>query len=161
MKRATQEVVVKFYEAFKVRDGASMAAAYAANAHFSDPVFPDLNGQEVGNMWKMLTAGENKDFSIRDVEVTPFDEEGHRYKAQWTAHYVFNGNPVVNRVTSVIELDADGKIVEQKDTFDFELWQSQALGWVGSWFGWTGFPGWMTQKKAAERLAAYQAKNSQ
>ena len=32
-----------------------MAACYAPDVQFSDPVFPDLRGREAGAMWQMLT----------------------------------------------------------------------------------------------------------
>ena len=33
-----------------------MAACYAPDVTFSDPVFPDLRGAQAGAMWRMLTA---------------------------------------------------------------------------------------------------------
>src|SRR5687767_1470425 len=49
-------LIERFYAAFDARDGDAMAACYAPGAHFSDPVFPDLNGDEPGAMWRMLTS---------------------------------------------------------------------------------------------------------
>ena len=42
------EVVERFYAAFDRRDGEAMAAAYAPDGHFKDPVFGDLTGAEAG-----------------------------------------------------------------------------------------------------------------
>ena len=57
------DVVQRFYAAFDRRDGEAMAAAYAPDAHFQDPVFGDLTGAEAGAMWRMLTR------TARDLKV--------------------------------------------------------------------------------------------
>ncbi len=56
MSERNRETIRRFYEAFGAGDGEAMAACYAPDVHFSDPVFPDLNGDEAGDMWRMLTA---------------------------------------------------------------------------------------------------------
>jgi len=33
-----------------------MTACYAPGAHFRDPAFGDLEGEEIGSMWRMLTG---------------------------------------------------------------------------------------------------------
>ncbi|MFT4048815.1 MAG: nuclear transport factor 2 family protein [Solirubrobacterales bacterium] len=40
------KLIERFYAAFASRDGETMAACYAPDATFSDPVFPDLSGYE-------------------------------------------------------------------------------------------------------------------
>ena len=61
-----------FYDAFDKRDGDRMAACYAPDARFSDPVFPDLRGREPGAMWQMLTGQAN---DLR-VELLEHDADG-------------------------------------------------------------------------------------
>ena len=51
---ANAALINRFYEAFARQDGETMAACYAPDAHFHDPVFQDLHGDEVGAMWRML-----------------------------------------------------------------------------------------------------------
>ena len=50
------DVVERLYAAFDRRDGEAMAALYAPDGHFREPVFGDLTGAEAGAMWRMLTA---------------------------------------------------------------------------------------------------------
>ena len=57
------DVVQRLYAAFDRRDGEAMAACYAPDAHFRDPVFGDLTGAEAGAMWRMLTR------TARDLKV--------------------------------------------------------------------------------------------
>ncbi len=45
------EVITRLYTAFAARDAETMARCYAPDAHFSDPVFPDLHGPAVTAMW--------------------------------------------------------------------------------------------------------------
>ena len=57
MTDAHVQLIERFYRAFDDGDGDTMAACYAADARFSDPVFPDLRGSQTGAMWRMLTSG--------------------------------------------------------------------------------------------------------
>ena len=147
--RATVEA---FYRCFAAKDGAGMAACYAADATFSDPVFPSLRGPEVGAMWEMITS-RAQDFTLTLDEVR---DEDSRVVARWTAHYTFTGTgrSVVNHVTSTLRI-VEGKIAQQRDDFDFRAWQAQALGAFGRLLGWTGLPGRIVRNGAAKNLAAY------
>src|SRR5436190_2219712 len=48
MEDPNDALIQRFYAAFAARDGAAMAACYAPDATFSDPVFTDLKGEEPG-----------------------------------------------------------------------------------------------------------------
>ena len=124
------------YAALDRGDGEAMAALYAPQATFTDPVFVGLSDGEPGDMWRMLTA-RAQDMSVelvgRDAEAGP----GHR--AHWVARYTFGqtGRPVVNDVRSVFRFDGSGRIVDQQDDFDFWRWARQgaraaaACCWAG------------------------------
>ena len=84
-RRATRELIRRFYAAFDARDGDAMAASYAPDARFSDPVFADLRGEEPGAMWRMLTGRRGRP----DVELVEHEAEGDRGSARWLAHYTF------------------------------------------------------------------------
>src|SRR5713226_3587088 len=58
----TRAALARFYDAFARRDGEAVAAMYAADATFEDPVFR-LKGEEIGRMWIGL-LGRARDFSI-------------------------------------------------------------------------------------------------
>lgn len=128
------ELIDRFYAAFARRDGAAMAACYAPDATFSDPVFTDLSGREPGAMWQMLTE-RSDDLSVAVVERAAANGSG---SATWVARYTFGqtGRPVVNRVRSTFRF-AGGLIADQRDDFDLYRWSRQALGPVGVLLGWT------------------------
>ena len=66
------QVIEKFYAAFAQRDWSTMGACYADDAHFSDPVFPELDAKQVRAMWKMLlTAGGDLRITFKVVSETP------------------------------------------------------------------------------------------
>ena len=111
-----------------------MAACYAPDARFSDPVFPDLRGEEPGAMWRML-AGRSDDLT---VELLGHDAEGDRGSARWLAHYTFTrtGRPVENDVRASFRF-VDGLIAEHRDEFGFYRWSRQALGVPGALLGWS------------------------
>src|SRR5664279_739269 len=126
----TQAALTRFYEAFARRDGDAMAAMYAPDATFEDPVFR-LRGADIGKMWIGLTRGA-KEFS---VQFTVAQAGAGTGVVEWTARYLFGGKrPVVNVIVSEIEM-RDGLIARQKDTFDFPRWAAQALGLPGLLFG--------------------------
>jgi ketosteroid isomerase-like protein len=127
-------LIERFYAAFDACDGDAMAACYAPDARFSDPVFQDLRGEEVGAMWRMLTSRAS-DLRIELEEHEAADEEG---SAHWIAHYTFTatGRPVVNDVRARFRF-ADGRIADHVDEFSFHRWSRQALGPAGLLLGWT------------------------
>jgi SnoaL-like domain len=110
-----------------------MAACYAPNAHFSDPVFVDLNGPEVGSMWRMLT-GRATDLEVVHSNVTSDADTG---AAHWDADYTFStGRKVHNPIDATFRFE-NGLIVDHRDRFDLYAWSRQALGPLGLLFGWT------------------------
>ena len=52
-------LIERLYGAFGECNGAAMTACYARDAHFRDPAFGDLEGDDVGAMWRMLTGRAN------------------------------------------------------------------------------------------------------
>jgi ketosteroid isomerase-like protein len=118
------ELIERFYEDFGRCNGAAMSAAYAPDAHFHDPAFGDLEGEEIGAMWRMLT-GRAKDLKIELLEHEADEGTG---SAHWIARYTFStGRPVVNDIRARFRF-SDGLIADHVDDFDFRRWAKQALG---------------------------------
>ena len=125
---ANKETIERLYAAFAARNGAAMTACYAPGAHFHDPAFGDLEGDDVGAMWRMLTG------RARDLEITLRGHEADERAgtAQWLARYTFStGRRVENAVHARFRFDEGGLIVDHVDDFDFRKWASQALGVKG------------------------------
>lgn len=121
-----------FYHAFQARDGNAMENCYHPTARFSDPVFSDLAGKEVGAMWRMLCA-RGKDLRVEFQIVSADENTG---QVRWEAWYTFSatGRQVHNIVDSHFKL-TDGLISHHTDSFDFSRWARQALGIKGWLFG--------------------------
>jgi ketosteroid isomerase-like protein len=127
--RATIE---RFYAAFGDCNGAAMTACYAPGAHFRDPAFGDLEGDEIGSMWRMLTDRAT-DLEIELHEHEAGEDSG---SAHWIARYTFStGRPVVNDVQASFRFAPDGRIADHVDDFDFRRWAKQALGAKGTLVG--------------------------
>jgi len=143
------QLIERFYHAFDAGDGDAMAACYANDVHFSDPVFPDLRGGRAGAMWKMLTDTPG---DLR-IELLEHEADSERGSAHWRAHYEFaqTGRPVVNDIQASFRFQ-DGLIVEHHDEFSFHRWARQALGPVGLLLGWTPLVRSKVRRMAAERL---------
>jgi ketosteroid isomerase-like protein len=132
---ANQELIERFYAAFARLDGAAMAACYAPDARFSDPVFVGLQGTQPGAMWKLLT-GRARDLEVRLAECRAGAQDG---SAHWLADYTFStGRRVHNDVHAEFRF-RDGLIADHRDSFSFYAWTRQALGPAGLLLGWTPF----------------------
>ncbi|ARU89456.1 nuclear transport factor 2 family protein [Pseudomonas sp. M30-35] len=154
MNHANGQLIQRFYSAFQLLDAETMASCYATDVCFSDPVFPDLRGEDAADMWRMLTR-RAKDFSLTFDNIQADEQQG---SAQWVATYVFSqtGNTVVNRIDANFKF-ADGKIIEHRDQFDLWSWASQALGFKGRLLGWTPLVQNAIRGQAAKGLAQFQA----
>jgi ketosteroid isomerase-like protein len=143
------ELIQRFYAAFNEHDGDAMAACYAPDAHFSDPVFTDLRGAEPGAMWKMLTSRAD---DLR-VDLAEHQASGDSGSAHWIAHYTFTrtGRSVVNDVRAKF-LFRDGCIAEHTDKFSFWAWSRQALGPSGMALGWSPIVRHAVRKQARADL---------
>lgn len=149
--QANRETIERFYAAFGECNGAAMTACYAPDAHFRDPAFGDLEGEEVGAMWRMLT-GRATDLKIELQEHDAGEEEG---SAHWIARYTFStGRPVVNDIRARFRF-ADGLIADHVDEFDFRNWAKQALGPSGHLVALLPPLRRKARAKALDQLAAY------
>ncbi len=152
---ANAELITRFYEGFARRDAEAMAACYHKDIEFSDPVFPDLKGDQASDMWRMLAARAT-DLVVR-FEVKEVDDR--RGAAHWDADYTFTKTcrKVNNSIDAEFEFK-DGLISWHSDDFDFWRWSRMALGAPGWLLGWTPIIHNKVRKQAAEGLAAFRAK---
>lgn len=155
MTNANEHLIERFYRAFNEGDGETMAACYAPDVRFSDPVFPDLRGSQAGAMWRMLTAAPGDP----GIELLEHDADDATGSAHWRASYTFSetGRPVVNDVRASFRFQ-DGLIAEHRDEFSFHRWARQALGPVGVLLGWTPILRTAVRRKAAARLERFSGK---
>src|SRR5687767_7382661 len=156
MPNPNETTIETFYDAFDKHDGERMAACYAPGAHFRDPVFTDLNGEEPGAMWRMLTARAD-DLHVELLEHEAGDQEG---SARWKATYTFTqtGRPVVNDVRATFRF-ADGLIADHVDDFGFHRWARQALGPTGLLLGWTPIVRSATRRRARASLDEFMGRS--
>jgi ketosteroid isomerase-like protein len=112
------------YGALGRRDGAAMAACYAPDASFTDPVF-ELRGREIGAMWTMLCA-RARDLAVECANVTA---DGAQGRSDLDARYLFTatGRRVHNRIHSEFTFDG-GRIAVHRDHFDMSRWLRMAIG---------------------------------
>ncbi len=134
----------RYFDAFRRRDGAAMAACYHSRAVFHDPVFGRLEGERIGAMWRMLTSGAD----ALEVAVVDAVVDRERGSAHWIATYPFGGagRVVRNEVRSRFEF-LDDLVIRQDDVFSFPVWARQALGGTAIPFAW--MPVYRRRVKAA------------
>jgi ketosteroid isomerase-like protein len=149
-------LLTRFYRAFTARDAEAMAACYAPDIHFSDPVFPDLRGARAGAMWRML-CGRATDLRI---EFTAPVVDGARGSVHWEAHYTYSATGLsVHNIIEARFVIRDGLIVEHRDDFDLYRWARQALGLKGVLLGWAPPVKQAIRRQAAAALERYIAKS--
>lgn len=149
-----QELLEKFYSSFAQQDGNSMADCYHESIKFSDPVFPNLEGDEAGSMWKMLCE-QAKNFRLTYKDIVADEDSGSAY---WEATYDFSatGRRVHNKIYASFKFK-DGKIIEHDDYFDFWRWSRMALGPAGLLMGWTPMVKNKVRGMAGKSLKRYMA----
>ena len=147
-----EQLITDFYTAFQNRDAEKMAACYADNVVFNDPVFKNLKGEEARDMWRMLLSNA-KDLSITFSDVDASQAVG---EAKWEAIYSFSktGNTVHNKIKAVFEFE-NGKIVRHTDDFDLWKWAGMALGMSGKLLGWTPMVQGKIRDTASKSLKKY------
>ncbi|MEM5436274.1 nuclear transport factor 2 family protein [Paraburkholderia diazotrophica] len=157
MTHPNAALIERFYEAFQRLDVNAMAACYAPDVMFSDPVFGELHGAEVSDMWRML-ASRAQELTIAFGHVAADDASG---SAHWVASYVFSqtGRTVVNPIDARFVFH-NALIVEHHDRFDLWRWASQALGAKGALLGWTPFVQNAIRARARHGLTAWRATNA-
>lgn len=131
-----------------------MGACYAPDVRFSDPVFPDLRGDDARRMWLMLTA-RAKEFRVEFRDIRSDGATGTGHVEAW---YLFSSTG--RRVHNIIEgtfTFRDGLIATHTDHFDLYRWTRQALGPVGLLLGWTPLIQGKVRRQAAEGLARWQS----
>ena len=145
-------LIEKFYQAFQRRDGEAMAACYGPAVRFSDPVFPNLEGERAKDMWRMLCL-RAEDLRVEFSNVSADDAHG---SAHWEAHYSFSRTK--RKVHNIIDAHFhfhNGLISEHIDSFGFWRWSRQALGLPGVLLGWTPLIQGAVRKQAAAGLDAF------
>ncbi|MGP0171617.1 nuclear transport factor 2 family protein [Pseudomonas sp. NCHU5208] len=154
MSHPNADLITRFYTAFQNRDAEAMAACYAEDVRFSDPVFADLHGAEAGDMWRMLCS-RAEGFSMTFDSVRADEQTG---SARWVASYRFSatGRQVVNHIQAHFVF-RDGLIVEHRDHFDLWRWTRQALGAKGVLLGWLPPVQNAIRRQAARGLAQFRA----
>lgn len=147
------ELINNFYNGFKKLDHEIMKNAYHPEVIFSDPVFTNLDYNQVTSMWKMLCS-RAKGFHLR-FEILEINGDYARVK--WEADYLFSktNRTVKNKVIAEMYFK-DGKIIKHKDSFNLWNWSRMALGPVGLILGWTPF-----MKKKIQAQAMGQLKSDQ
>mgnify|MGYP002641097371 CR=1 FL=1 len=150
-----QATLIRFYSAFNVKDAQTMAACYHAEASFGDPVFTNLQGEQIGMMWKMLCL-QAKTLTIEAKNIQANDKTG---SADWTAIYAFGKTK--RRVHNKIQarfVFKEGKIIEHTDVFDFWKWSRMALGPMGLLLGWNPVVRVNVQRQAMANLTNFTLK---
>ena len=153
---SNDELIHIFYKAFQEKDYKTMQQCYLDEAHFTDPIFINLDSIKLKAMWKMFCTKSN-DLVIEYKNVKSNHNHG---SAEWIAKYTFSrtGKTVTNTIYSSFIFE-NGKIIKQVDKFNFYKWSRQALGFTGSILGWSKLLKNKIRKGAIKSLAAFMAKD--
>ena len=149
------ELIHRFYRSFAELDADGMVACYHDQVSFSDPVFPQLHGDQARGMWRMLCERASE-FELTYDSVAGDDRGG---SAHWEARYLFSktGRRVHNKIDARFEF-RDGLIYRHTDRFGLWRWSRQALGAPGLLLGWSPVIRRAVRRQAATGLNAYMAR---
>lgn len=155
-----QATLERFYTAFAQLDDTTMAACYAKDARFDDPAFTLHGLREVAGMWRMLcTATRTQGRADWKLDYSGVQADETLGQAHWEARYRFSrtGRLVHNIIDAQFTFDAQGRILQHRDRFDFWRWSRQALGAPGLLLGWTPLLRAKVRTQAAQGLQKFLA----
>lgn len=128
------KVAGDFYRAFSKGDSAGMAAQYDPKVSFHDPLFGNLTGPKVMEMWNTIMPAANPaTFKIEPkVQPNPVQKPDGSFdvKVHWDAHYDLGSRHVDNSSDTTLNIK-NGKIVSQRDDWNLDNWTRQALPFGG------------------------------
>ena len=155
-----EQTLHTFYTAFAALDPDTMEGCYAPGVGFRDEVFT-LNGRdEVMGMWRMLCeAVQTRGRADWSLAFSAISADASTGQAHWDATYRFSttGRMVLNRIDARVRFDANGRIMQHHDSFNFWRWSRQALGPPGLLLGWSPFLRRQVRNKATAGLRKYLA----
>ncbi len=130
---ANETLISNLYAAFARRDGSAMNACYHEDATFSDPIFTELKGEQIGAMWTMFCLQA----PTLEIKISGIKADDISGQARWIARYGFGKppRPVYNRVRAEFKFQ-DGLIIDHRDHFKLWKWSRMALGPLGLMLGW-------------------------
>jgi ketosteroid isomerase-like protein len=120
-----EQLIHKFYTAFRDLDSQSMVECYHPDITFQDPAFGVLRGKDAGDMWEMLISGSKKSPQPLQIVYSNVEANDTTGSAEWIATYRFSGTgrEVVNRIRASFVFK-DNLIIQHQDVFDFWKWRS-------------------------------------
>ncbi|KAJ6531440.1 hypothetical protein DFH09DRAFT_1370587 [Mycena vulgaris] len=125
---APADVATAFLTAYSNMDFAALAALTADDFVFQDAAYPNIEGDVARGMYRWFIHDKEKTqmkVIIHDVKPSPTNSSVAI--ASFTDDYFFNGNHVINSITSTMVI-AGGKVALEQDAYSFEAWAEQALG---------------------------------
>ena len=148
-----ERIAITYFEAFKAKNPEQMSVLYrpGVKAIFTDPVFQNLNSDEVAAMWNMLLRGA-KDLNV-NYKILSADETSA--EVEWVAYYTYSPTKrkVKNSVRTKFVFEKE-QIASQTDSFDLCAWTDQALPPIASQlFCW--FPNYTIRKIARSQLTKH------
>jgi len=152
-----EQLITKFYTAFKNLDAQAMVSCYHENIEFEDPAFGKLYGEHAKNMWWMLCQNAKE----LEVEFSKIKVNNNKGSAHWEVHYIFSqtGKKVYNSIDATFEFK-DGLILKHTDNFNLHKWAKQALGFKGLLIGGTSFFKKKLQQQTSKLLSKFEQKNT-
>lgn len=128
----SEALIHRYFDALARLDGEALAACYHPSASFTDPIFPDLRGAQVGWRWRLFAHGGSAMRVSYDILGGDERKARVRWRGQWR---LADGREVANEVSSTFTF-WDELIVRQIDEFDFWRWSRASLGVSGLLLGW-------------------------
>ncbi|KAJ7474867.1 hypothetical protein FB451DRAFT_1246872 [Mycena latifolia] len=122
------DVATAFLTAYSNMDFPSLAALTTDDFVFQDAAYPNIGGDVARGMYRWFIHDKEKtQMKVIIHNVQPSPTNANVAIASFTDDYIFNGNHVINNITSTMTVSG-GKLALEQDAYSFEAWAEQALG---------------------------------
>ncbi|KAF7289429.1 SnoaL-like domain-containing protein [Mycena chlorophos] len=122
------DVATAFVTAYSNMDYPTLAALTTPDFTFQDAAYPNITGETARGMYRWFIHDKAKTkmiVTLHNVTASPTDP--NVAIASFTDDYYFNGNHVLNNITSTMTV-SNGLLALEQDSYSFSAWAEQALG---------------------------------
>ena len=133
-----KNLIIRFMEAFALRDFSAMNEMYSQDVQFFDPLFGYISEGAVVDMWQFR-------FALCELFELTFDncnDEGDGYftcvyRVKWKRGK--SDNQIIDMKMKAYFRVRENRIIEHSDGFSVHEWCSKHFGWTGKLLGWNRF----------------------
>jgi hypothetical protein len=147
-----------YFDAFSKGDYRTMRSLCDPKITFNDPVYTSLQGKSVFALHHFMAERR----ICPTITIRSISEKGNRVKVKWTNEYEYATykTHISIDVRSIFHFEHTS-IISQTDQYNLWKWSKMALGFTGTYLGWTPMFRSTLRRSSQQSLATFIQKHPQ